>query len=271
MCSGAYDMIRYKKYKEANKIIKKINNNPDKYLIIHYSCESFMDKPNGGTPRITSIAVRYFTSAQTKSFSIHKVAEQQHISFDEIEKNYDKCEKLMLKNFFDFVSKNMNFYWLHWNMRDENYGFYAIENRYKVLGGKATCVPDDKKLDVARLFVDRYGKNYIENPKIVNLVEKNKMTHMDFLKGKQEAEAFNDKEYIKLHKSTLRKVDLFACMLVSSAENTLKTNATWKEIYGISPQGIYEALNGKLWFNIILGIIVLFMGAIMGAILGKII
>jgi len=38
--------------------------------VIHYSCESFYDRPNGASPRITSIAVRKLDSGQTLSFSI---------------------------------------------------------------------------------------------------------------------------------------------------------------------------------------------------------
>ena len=53
--------------------------------VIHYSCESFYDRPNGQSPRITSIAVRKLNSAQTRSFSIHQVAERRKVPSDEIE------------------------------------------------------------------------------------------------------------------------------------------------------------------------------------------
>ena len=59
------------------KIFLDITSNPKNYLIIHYSCESFVDKEDGTTPRITTIAVRYFESNQTKTFSIQEVAEQK--------------------------------------------------------------------------------------------------------------------------------------------------------------------------------------------------
>lgn len=36
--------------------------------IIHYSCESFYERPEGRSPRITSIALRMLDSAQTVSF-----------------------------------------------------------------------------------------------------------------------------------------------------------------------------------------------------------
>ncbi|HUF19319.1 MAG TPA: hypothetical protein VMP00_01065, partial [Burkholderiales bacterium] len=48
----------------------------DTALVIHYSCESFYDKTDGKTPRITFIAVRNLRSGQTDSFSIHQMAEE---------------------------------------------------------------------------------------------------------------------------------------------------------------------------------------------------
>ncbi len=51
--------------------------------VIHYSCESFYDRPNGASPRITSIAVRRLDSGQTLSFSIHQVAEERSIPFEQ--------------------------------------------------------------------------------------------------------------------------------------------------------------------------------------------
>lgn len=257
-------MLRYKKYKEAKNIINDINNKSENYLIVHYSCESFIDKQDGSTPRITSIAVRYFSSSQTKSFSIHKIAEQKHIGVEKIEESYDLCEKQMLKDFFAFAETHMNFIWIHWNMRDENYGFYAIENRYKVLGGAPKSVPDDKKIDLSRLLVNRYGKYYIQNPKMAKLVEKNRMTTLDFLNGKEEADAFINKEYIKLHKSTLRKVDLFSSIINASGENILKTDSKWKDTYGISVQGIFEVCKDSFWFFIFSNFLFLIIGTLIG-------
>ena len=59
------------KHKNAKKVLKEIDCNPSNYLIIHYSCESFYDITDGHTPRITSIAVYSYSTAQTDSFSIH--------------------------------------------------------------------------------------------------------------------------------------------------------------------------------------------------------
>ncbi len=60
--------MRYKRHKQAKKILKEIEKSSRDYLVIHYSCESFYDIQDGRTPRITSIAVRELDSGQTHSF-----------------------------------------------------------------------------------------------------------------------------------------------------------------------------------------------------------
>ncbi len=126
--------FRIKKRRKALETINGFANNSSNLLIIHYSCESFYDIKDGKTPRITSIAVRYYGTGQTKSFSIHKIAERKGLNLQQIEERYDNLEKDMLTEFFQFIKDHKNYNWMHWNMRDINYGFEALENRFAVLG-----------------------------------------------------------------------------------------------------------------------------------------
>lgn len=63
-------------------------------------------------------------------------------------------------------------------------------------------------------------------------MEKNKITDKDFLSGADEAQAFESKEYHKLHQSTLRKVDTIANILERVLNGSLKHNAKFRDIYG---------------------------------------
>ncbi|MED1444941.1 hypothetical protein [Bacillus pacificus] len=117
---------RLNKRRKALNEIQNLVDNAAHLLIIHYSCESFYDIKDGRTPRITSIAVRYFNTGQTETFSIHKVAEKKGY-LAEIESHYDELEKIMLGEFYKFVKTHLNYNWVHWNMRDINYGFQAID------------------------------------------------------------------------------------------------------------------------------------------------
>src|SRR5690606_33277279 len=129
-------------------------------------------------------------------------------------------------------NENQGKTWIHWNMRDINYGFTALEHRLKVLGGTPFVLPEGKKFDLARAMVSIYGIQYIGHPRLVNLVAKNKISDRDMLSGPEEAAAFEAKEYVKLHRSTLRKVDILANIFERTADGTIKTNARWHETYG---------------------------------------
>ena len=231
MSSGT--TLRVRRRREAKGQLAQLYDHPQNVLTIHYSCESFYDRPDGSSPRITSIAVRNLSSGLTSSFSIHQVAERdKKLNPEEIYTNYDVYERQMLDEFYDFVDRHKHCSWLHWNMRDINYGFAALAHRSQVLGGKSVDIPDTNLVDLARLLVGIYGVGYIGHPRLERLVEKNKITSLNFLSGKDEAQAFDQKAYVKLHQSTLRKVDILANIAERTVDGTLKTNARRKDIYG---------------------------------------
>ena len=86
---------------EAEEKLKLITNNKQQVFIIHYSCESFI-KHSQKTPRISSIAIRNYDTAQTYLFSISKVAEIEHKPIEDLKKCYDELEKKMLGEYFAF-------------------------------------------------------------------------------------------------------------------------------------------------------------------------
>lgn len=250
------ELERLKSRKKASDRLSSLLKQREHVLVIHYSCESFYDREDGRTPRVTSIAVRNLDSGQTQSFSIHKVAEQRHISLVDIVNKYDELERAMLDEFFDFVRTHQNFIWMHWNMRDINYGFQAIEHRYTVLGGTPIRCEEHRKFDLSRGLIAIYGVKYIEHPRLESLVEKNKISNRNFLVGAQEAAAFDNKEFVKLHQSTLRKVDILANVVERAANNSLVTNATWQERYGFHPSAIVELIK-EHWAYSFLGVFAL--------------
>jgi len=253
---------RLQQRKKALNTVSELMNHPEMVVVIHYSCESFYDRPDGSSPRITSIAVRNLASGQTTSFSIHQMAERQKVSRDEIEQNFDHLEKLMLDGFYEYVHGHLTHKWLHWNMRDINYGFQAIAHRYRVLGGQPDEIHESNLVDLARLMTAIYGVGYIGHPRMEKLVEKNKITDKDFLGGANEAIAFENKEYVKLHQSTLRKVDILAGIVERTDNGSLKTNSTWKDLYGNYPEAVGEFLKENWVITVIT-----FIGTIGGIIL----
>lgn len=262
-------MSRYTDHKYANKILKSIDQNPEKYFLIHYSCESFVDIQDGRTPRITSIAIKSILTGQVESFSMHKTAELSGVPTDKIVEKYDDIEREMLRAYFSFIKENKNMYYLHINMRDINFGFKAIEHRGKVLGLKIFSLNDSQKIDFADLLKKRYGNNYIGHPRMESLCEKNGISTLGFLSGKDEAAAFKNHHYVKLHQSTLAKVEMYTNLLKFAINNKLATNSKWYDIYGISIQGIIAYIKSKWWLQLIAWIISTTVSIVIGFYLEK--
>lgn len=223
-----------RKRREGIKLIESISDKPADVLLIHYSCENFKNRPDGRTAKITSIAVRYLSNATTTSFAIHKVAEEKGIAYKDVANHYVDLEKVMLQEFYDFVYRHRTWKWIHWNMRDINYGFPAIAHRFKVLGGNPIEIPQENLIDLARLVVSIYGLTYIEHPRLPSLIAKNSISDLGLLSGEDEAKSFDACDYISLHRSTLRKVDIFETIIYRSRTGTLKTNYRWRDVYGKS-------------------------------------
>lgn len=223
---------RYRLRQAAKKELAGILNDATRAVIIHYSCESFYDRPDGASPRITSIAVRNLASGQTTSLSIHQNAERLSVPHDAIEARYNELEKTMLEEFYAYVDVRKDYHWVHWCMRNMNYGFAAIAHRCKVLGGTPADIPESRLHDLARILVDLFGPSYVGHPRLTRLIEVNTISNLDFLTGADEADAFVKRQYVRLHQSTLRKVDVMSNIIGRLAAGTLKTQARWRDIHG---------------------------------------
>ena len=244
---------RVRRHREAQKHLAEIYDRRQKVIVIHYSCESFYNRREETSPRIASIAVRNLATAQTESFSIHQLAERKR-KLDDMKAHYDEFEQQMLKEFFEYAKDRLDYTWLHWNMRDSNYGFAALEHRFQVHGGQPVEIPDVCRRDLSLLLLQLYGVNYIGRPRLESLVRKNGISGRDFLNGKEEAKAFVDGRYVDLHRSTLRKVDVISDIANRAADGTLKTDASPTEIYG-SSLAFAVAKAKEHWIISLLGIL----------------
>ena len=253
-----------KRQRLARQTLKELFDKPDNVWVIHYSCESFYDREDSNSPRVTSIAVRNLHSAQTRSFSIHHTAEVNGIGLKNIEECYDELEREMLEEFFSYISGFQTIMYIHWNMRDANYGFQAIEHRFRALGGKNELlyvVDDRNKVDLARLVHDIYGSDYIGHPRLQMLVTKGGTIKPPpgFLTGKEEAKAFEDRDFVSLHQSTLRKVDVIANIAALAQDRRLETNTSWWEMRGGNVVTFANWLGVNPIFALIVGSVTIFV------------
>ena len=237
-----------KRRAQAKRRLGSLFRDADNFHIIHYSCESFYGQSLGTSRRVTSISILNIGSQQQMSFSIHTTAEnlraakgrRQRLVVDSIRDHYDEIERAMLTEYFGFLEAHPNAHWLHWNMRDTAYGFKAIEQRFKSLGGTPHQVPTSHLFNLADALTAIYGKSYVGHPHMYSLIKLNDVTDKDLLTGVEEAEAFENQEYVKLHFSTLRKVQAIATLAQLQQDGKLKTKASFWQRHGATPAGIID-------------------------------
>ena len=194
--------------KEINNLFKYHND----VWVIHYASSNF----ENNQIRIASIALRKLTNSQIHSFSMN-------------DKEYDdNMEKQILKEFFKHIKLNSSAKYLHWNMRDDTYGFAVIQNRFKDLFPNDELpfvILDKDKYDLSRILVEIYGDKYISNPKLKTIIEKNSLNTGYFLEGESEAEAFENRQFSKIARSTKCKVNNLADIADLVYKKKLKTNS----------------------------------------------
>lgn len=200
--------------KQRQEYLKEINDlfvSTNDTWVIHYSCSDITKHPI----RISSIVLRKLTNNQACSFSMN-------------DKEYDdNMEKHILKGFFEHIKLNSSAKYLHWNMRDATYGFAVIQNRFKDLFPKDELpfiILDKDKYDLSSILVEIHGDDYINNPKLKTLIEKNSLNTKYFLEGKDEAEAFENRQFSKISRSTQCKVNNLADIANLIYKKKLKTN-----------------------------------------------
>jgi hypothetical protein len=213
-----------KRQREARERLSRIFANPDSMVVIHYSCQSFVQPQQSGSPRIASIALRHLGNGATVSFSVHQELELHSTTRD---LNIDMLERAMLEKFFQYLAENRGMTFLHWNMRDIKFGFAALEHRYMFLGGTPYMLPDDRKIDLSMLTMSIYGSNCLPPPHLENLARKNGLSLAGYIDGREEPTVFSQGEFFAVLQSTLCKVSLIANAALLAFDGTLKTRANW--------------------------------------------
>lgn len=226
----------------ARDRLARLLAHPASVYVIHYACQSLDQDERHGTPRVTSIGARNLETGAVESFSVHAEANLAHLSPVQILSRMDQLERAMLDKFFEFLKTQRAMRFVHWNMRDEVFGFPAIELRYAILGGTPTSIPESQRIDLARVLMDIYGSAYIEPPQFEGITVFNALPTQGVLAGKAEAEAFERGEYAAVKRSTLAKVRLMFDILQLAHDRSLKTKATWWELNLGRAREAYEML-----------------------------
>lgn len=236
--------------------IRSLKENKDRTIVIHYSCESFFNT-HGRTPRITSIVIKNRNNGSSIAYSLHLTAQIKGIDLKTASiKELDAIERIMLQEFYAYQKKHLTYNWVHWNMRNAVFGFEAIANRFRILGGNPKRIEDHFKFDLPDilrlLYTGRFEEH--ENPtkgQMLNLAIRNNITRKDALTGAEEGTAFDIKDFLQLHMSTMRKVEIIDRIISLEERKNLKTASSTVNTYGLTPEGIIEIVrNNWLLFAI---------------------
>jgi len=251
---NAFNSPRLRERRYGLDLLSEITKDKAKSLVIHYSCESFITN-HGLTPRVTSICIKNINTGQTMSFSIHLQAQFNSLDINSLSiSEYDKLELLMLNEFSEYDKAHTSFKWVHWNMRDSNYGFEAINNRIRILKGVSFDIDDDRKYDFPRILALIYTVKYENNKpsgRLLNLALRNNIGSENALTGGEEAKAFDDKQYLKLHMSTLKKVDIIEGIITRTNNDELIVVPGIVQVYGLTIPGIFKLIKDTPWLLLI--------------------
>ena len=211
---------------DTTGFLKQIKKQPDGYFLIHYSSEHLFDESiQGNAPRITSIVVIHYSTRQIQSFAIHTVADTLGIAKQNVATQYDVIEAEMLRQFYAFVATRAQQLWVHWNMRSVVFGFEHLAHRYEVLNQQvAPLIPVENRINLSDVLREKYGELYAAHPQLLNLMRLQGELPKHFLTGEQESACFANQEFIRMHLSTMSKVQFFGYVIRQAIKGKLRTN-----------------------------------------------
>lgn len=247
----------YEDYKDACDKIRKIYSDPNTFFI-HYSCTSFF----GGEaiPKITSISI--FSRRLNRVVTFDYITSRNYLESKKQATDDDNIERRLLEEYTNYLNDHQSCKWIHWNMSSTRFGFEALNLRCEALGVQPLNLDSYDLQDLSGLFTQKYGRKFIEGPRMTNLAVKNNLWKDYMYYGSEEPELFAAKEYKKLQISSSEKAKLIFSFLNLSVNNKLKTNTRWiKDIYGISIQGLWDYFRSVWWGQLIIFLIGTLVGA----------
>lgn len=189
------------------KTLEELKKSQNSILILHYACTDVTKSP----VIITSISIKDYSTGQTLSFSFDEYGD----------------EKNLLSAFVTHMKKYQNHIIVTWNQKSSTYGIQHMQRRCKDLGIDEDFPIDlEQVTDLDDIFTEKYGRGYVDDPKLRCLAEVNDITLQNFVDGFDEIRLFEEKEYKKIENSTNRKVNVIADYLSSAFNNKLRVSRT---------------------------------------------
>jgi hypothetical protein len=183
-------------------------------IAVHYACESFMtatDHP----PGVASAAIADLKTGEVIGYS----RADCRPSKDPVE-----CEIELLRRLFEELTTRQESHVLHWNMDRPEFGFDALLKRWRFLTDEpAPFTQPRHRYDVDGLFDAVFGENYAPHGKLESMAQLNELDMRSFLRGKDEAEAFEARNWAMLGRSSASKSNIIGALVVRLLDGSAKT------------------------------------------------
>ena len=208
---------------------------PERAYSIHYALQRLRREQTDLAPPVAAIALRNVGTGQGLVFSIKAEADAAGLDLSAAlpAERMNALEYGLLFKLNDFLGQHADHLFVHWYMRDEKFGFQALEHRHrKVLadmmqhlhgsrsvapavafgfgGGTSTFplrVPDASKVDLALVLRHVYGIGPVG---LRELASRNGLSHAELIEGVEEPEVFERGNHARLQWSSSTKARLVA-------------------------------------------------------------
>lgn len=220
---------------------------PERAFAIHYALQELRRDRSAGPPPVAAVAVRNIGTGREHIFSLNTEAAQAglDISSSLSRDQLIALEYSMMFKLYEFISANLDHHFVHWYMRDEGFGFTALELRFRTLlsdvarsiyGARSTLaaapfgfggyglpfparVAEGRRVDLAGVLGHLNGIGPVGLRK---LAESNDLSLADMIEGAQEPVAFSQGNHAHLAWSSATKARLIAEIAALAWRGTIR-------------------------------------------------
>jgi hypothetical protein len=234
----------------ARRTLNSVFAAPERVHVIHYALQQLRRHQREIAPPVAAVAVRNLGTGQSRGFSIKRVADVNGIDLARppSAEVLLRLEYALLFELNEFLHDHAEDRFVHWYMRDDSFGFQALEHRFrKVLadlnqslyGARSPAVAasfgfgsgparfpiriaDAAKIDLANLLRVLFGATRIS---LHDLAARNGLQLSELIPGELEPAAFEAGNYAQLQWSTSTKTRVICELLVLAREGRLNASA----------------------------------------------
>jgi hypothetical protein len=238
---------RERERSHAQRLLGKVFYAPERAYTIHYALQRLRRDETDVASPIAAIAVRNLGTGRTRVFSIKSQADAAGIDLSAplSPSRLLALEYSLLFNFNDFLDTHRDRLFVHWYMRDQRFGFQALENRYRTalanlaaeLHGPRSAAPatafgytggpprfpvriaGDNRVDLAHLLRQMFDIGPVG---LRQLAQSNSLSVAELIDGTHEPAAFARGNHGHLEWSSATKARLIAEIATMAHNRTLQ-------------------------------------------------